>query len=72
VQSLPDTGGVPVTQASQQDAIRPWLVRADRVQRVRAGDAVRIRAQRWTWYVLSLDVLYRRASPSSTTGLVAP
>lgn len=36
---------------------RPWLVRADRAAGIRPGDVVRIRAQRWTHYVLRLELL---------------
>jgi Predicted membrane protein (DUF2207) len=52
-----------VVDDGEHDRTRPWLVRADRVQGARAGDVVRIRAQRWNRYVLGLDVLYRRESP---------
>jgi hypothetical protein len=52
-----------VVDDGRRDRTRPWLVRADRVQGIRPGDVVRLRAQRWTRYVLRLDVLYRRKAP---------
>jgi hypothetical protein len=52
-----------VVDDGEHDRTRPWLVSAGRVQGAGPGDVVRIRAQRWTRYVLDLDVLYRRTAP---------
>jgi hypothetical protein len=40
----------------RHDRIRPWLVRADRAATAWAGDHLRRRGQRFTRYVLSLDL----------------
>src|SRR4051794_12100076 len=38
-----------------RDRTRPWLVRGDRLAGTAEGEVVRVRAQRWTRYVLALD-----------------
>ena len=54
-----------VVDDGEHDRTRPWLVGAGRLHGAGPGDVVRIRAQRWTRYVLGLDVLYRRRTPGS-------
>jgi hypothetical protein len=46
-----------VVDDGRSGTLRPWLVRADRATEVRAGDVVRLRAQPWSGYVLTLDRL---------------
>ena len=46
-----------VLDDGRSERVWPWLVRADRVAATTAGDVVRIRAQRWTRYVLRLEKL---------------
>ena len=44
-----------VLDDGRADRTRPWLVRGDRLAGTAEGEVVRVRAQRWTRYVLALD-----------------
>lgn len=54
-----------VVDDGRSDALRPWLVRADRTTQVRAGDVVRLRAQPWSGYVLALNMTHSDSTEPS-------